>query len=113
MDVPLNTLPKVEQDDLIPKLVRDSGRVFRETSMGSSSTRVNASDVTCPVLCVSAGSDRNVAQWISRRIARRYNAEHQVHPGKPHWIVAESALDDVVPPVLQWLRKTLNIAQPH
>ncbi len=112
-EVPLNTLPKAEQDDLIPKLVRDSRRVFREMSMGSSSTRVNASDVTCPVLCVSAGSDHNVAQWISRRIAKRYNAEHQVHPGKPHWIVVESALDDVAPPVLQWLRKTLNIAQPH
>ena len=36
--VPLNTLPKAEQDDLIPKLVRDSGRAFREMSMGSSST---------------------------------------------------------------------------
>ena len=112
-NVPLNTLPAAEQDELIPRLVRDSGRVFREMSLGASSTRVNASDVTCPVLCVSAGADRNVAQWISRRIARRYNAEHQVHPGKPHWIVAESALDDVAPPVLQWLRKTLNIAQPH
>jgi hypothetical protein len=82
-------------------------------SMGSSSTRVNGSDVTCRVLCVSVGSDRNVAQSISRRIAKRYSAEHQVQPGKPHWIVAESALDDVAPPVLAWLRKTLNIAQPH
>ena len=112
-EVSLNTLAKAEQDDLIPKLVRDSGRVFREMSMGSSSTRVNGSDVTCPVLCVSTGSDRNVAQWISRRIAKRYNAEHQVHPGKSHWIVAESALHEVAPPVLAWLRKILNIAQPH
>jgi hypothetical protein len=48
-----------------------------------------------------------VAPWISRRIAKRYRAEHQDHPGKPHWIVAESAIDDVAPPVLEWLRRTV------
>ncbi|MCT7659598.1 alpha/beta hydrolase [Mycobacterium deserti] len=109
-EVPLSTLPTAEQDELIPKLVRDSGRVFREMALGASSTRVNASDVTCPVLCVSAGQDRNVAQWISRRIAARYNAEHQVHPGLPHWIIAGSAVDEVAPPVLAWLNNTLGLA---
>ena len=94
---------------MIPRVVRDSGRVFREMSLGASSTRVNAADVACPVLCVSASADRNVAQWISRRIAERYHAEHQVHPGKPHWIIAESALDEVAPPVLEWLRKALAL----
>jgi alpha-beta hydrolase superfamily lysophospholipase len=79
-------------------------------SVGASPTRVNAGDVTCPVLCVSAGADRNVAQWISCRIAARYNAEHRVHPDLPHWIIAESALDEVAPPVLDWLKKTLNLA---
>lgn len=107
-EVPLSTLPRAEQDDLIARLARDSGRVFREMSLGARSTRVIAADVTCPVLCVSAGMDRNVAQWISRRIARRYRAEHQVHPALPHWIVAESAVDTVAPPVLDWLDKTLG-----
>ncbi|HEX7825948.1 MAG TPA: alpha/beta fold hydrolase [Mycobacterium sp.] len=106
-EVPLNTLPAAEQESLIPELVRDSGRVFREMSMGAGSTKVAASRVTCPVLCVSAGSDRNVAPWISRRIAKRYGAEHQDHPGKPHWIIAESAIDDVAPPVVEWLRRTV------
>jgi hypothetical protein len=59
------------------------------------------------VLNVSAGSDRNVAQWISRRIAKRYGAQHQVHPGLPHWIIAESAVETVAPPVLSWLRRTV------
>lgn len=107
-EVPLNTLPTVEREALIPELVRDSGRVFREMSTGAASTRVAASQVRCPVLCVSAGSDRNVAPWISRRIAKRYGAEHQDHPGKPHWIIAESAIGDVAPPVLEWLRRTVT-----
>lgn len=107
-EVPLSTLPAAEQETLIPRLVRDSGRVFRELSMGSAATRVTASQVTCPVLCVSGGSDQNVAPWVSRRIAKRYGAAHQVHPGKPHWIIAESVLDEVAPPVLEWLRRTVG-----
>ncbi|MCK0175414.1 carboxylesterase [Mycolicibacterium sp. F2034L] len=102
-EVPLSTLPPTEQSALVGELVRDSGRVFREMSLGASSTRVKAADVTCPVLCVSAGQDRNVAQWLSRRIAKRYGAEHQVHPTLPHWIIAESAVEQVAPPVLRWL----------
>ncbi|MBO0676667.1 alpha/beta hydrolase [Mycolicibacterium sp. S2-37] len=105
--VPLCTLPPAEQNELVGELVRDSGRILREMSLGASSTRVEAADVTCPVLCVSAGQDRNVAQWMSRRIARRYGAEHQVHPTLPHWIVAESAVGQVAPPVLTWLEKVL------
>lgn len=105
--VPLNTLPAAEREALIPRLVRDSGRVFRQMSTGARPTRVDAAAVTCPVLVVSAGADRNVAPWLSRRIAARYRAEHHVHPGAPHWIVAESLLDDVAPPVLKWLERTL------
>ena len=108
-EVPLSTLPRDEQDRLIPHLVRDSGRAFRALLLGAPVTRIAASDVTCPVLCVSAGSDRNVAPWMSRRIAERYGAEHQVHPGLPHWIIAESALQQVAPPVLDWLRRTLRL----
>lgn len=104
-EVPLNTLPAAEQAELIPGLVRDSGRVFRELSTGAASTKVRAADVTCPMLCVSAGSDQNVAPWISRRIASRYGAERQDHPGKPHWIIARSALEEVAPPVVEWLRR--------
>ena len=106
--VPLSTLPKAEQDTLLPRLVRDSGRVFREMCMGAAPTKVKAADVQCPVLCVSAGEDRNVAPWISRRIATRYNAQHQVHPTLPHWIIAESAVEAVAPPVHSWLRRTLD-----
>jgi pimeloyl-ACP methyl ester carboxylesterase len=107
-EVPLSTLPAAEQQDLIPRLVRDSGRVFRELSMGAGSTKVDAAKVRCPVLCVSAGSDENVAQWISRGIAKRYGAEHQEHPGAPHWIIAGSLVDEVAPPVLDWLRRMVG-----
>jgi hypothetical protein len=47
------------------------------------------------------------------QIAARYNAEHQVHPGLPHWIIAESALDKVAPPVWDWLQRTLDLVSNH
>jgi hypothetical protein len=76
-------------------------------SLGVAATKVNAAEVRCPVLCVSAGEDRNVAAWISRRIAARYRGQHQIHPMLPHWIIAESAVETVAPPVLSWLRRTV------
>lgn len=105
-NVPLSTLPVAEKDALVPCLVRDSGRVFRQMSLGTPATRVPARRVTCPVLVVSGGADRNVASWMSRRLARRYRAEHQTHDRLPHWIIAESAIPQVGPPVLRWLQRS-------
>lgn len=101
--IPFSTLPRGEQDELIPRMVPDAGRAFRSTSFGTPAVRVKRGAISCPVLCVSGTADRNVAPWIHRRIARKYSAEHHVHEGMPHWIVADSLIDEVAPPVLDWL----------
>lgn len=102
--VPLSGLPVAEQQEITAGFVPDSAHVFRSMSLGSRDTRVDPRAVRCPVLCVSGGADRNVATWISRRIARRYSAQEHHHPRLPHWIVAHSALPQVAPPVLAWLQ---------
>lgn len=106
--VPFSTLPVDERESLITRMVPESGRSFRSMTFGTPATRVRRDAVRCPVLCVSGTADRNVANAISKRLARRYGAEHQIHSGAPHWIVAESLADQVVPPVLQWLRSTVR-----
>lgn len=103
--VPLSTLDADEQAEVVPRMVADSGRVFRALLFGTPATRVRRADVTCPVLCVTAGEDRNVPRRSSEAIARRYDAEHIVHPTAPHWIIAESLLDEVVPGVLDWVAR--------
>jgi pimeloyl-ACP methyl ester carboxylesterase len=106
--VPLFGLPAAEQDTIIAGFVPDSAHVFRSMSLGSRDTRVDPEAVRCPVLCVSGGADRNVATWISRRIARRYSAQEHHHPELPHWIVAKSALPQVGPSVVAWLQARIT-----
>jgi pimeloyl-ACP methyl ester carboxylesterase len=109
-NVPLSTLSRAEQDEVLPQLVPDSARVFRSMVLGVRATRVRAERVDCPVLSVSASEDRNVSARASRRIAARYGADHQVHSGAPHWIIADSLLDDVAGGVFDWLDATLRLA---
>ena len=60
--------------------------------MGAAADQGEKRPTSAARCCASVGgSDQNVAPWISRRIAKRYGAEQQDHPGKPHWIIAESA----------------------
>lgn len=110
--IPLLGLPEAEQREIIAGFVPDSAHVFRSMSLGSRDTRVDHRAVRCPVLCVSGGADRNVATWISRRIARRYSAQEHHHPNLPHWIVAPSALSQVAPPVLGWLEARVAESVP-
>lgn len=105
--VPFNTLPRCEQDHLIGAMVPDSGRAFRAMTFGTPPTRVRRGSVTCPVLCVSGTADRNVSLGAQKRLAKRYSAEHQIYPGKPHWIVADSLVEEIAPPVLDWLDATV------
>ena len=111
-EIPLYGLPEAEQSEIIAKFVPDSAHVFTSLSLGTRDTRVVKGAVSCPVLCVTGDADRNVANWISRRIARRYRAVHHHHPRLPHWIVARSALHQVAPPVLSWLEATLRDRRP-
>lgn len=106
--VPFSTLPAQEQDALVQEMVPESGRAFRAMMLGTPAVRVKRGAVRCPVLCVSGTADRNVSNGASARIAKRYGAEHQVHAGAPHWIVAESLADQVVPDVLAWIERTTH-----
>ena len=111
--VPFNTLPSSEREGLIRDMVHESGRAFRSMTFGTPATRVGRGTISCPVLCVSGTADRNVSNAISRRLARRYGAVHHAHPGAPHWIVAPSLAEQVAPPVLEWVARTLEARVPR
>jgi pimeloyl-ACP methyl ester carboxylesterase len=107
--VPFNTLPTDEQDELIAAMAPESGRVFRAMTLGTPATRVKRGAIRCPVLCVSGTADRNVSSSASRRIARRYGAQHKEYSGKPHWIVAESIIEEIFQAVHDWVQTTVPL----
>lgn len=109
--VVFNDLSEDDQHAISRQLVPDSGRAFRSLLLGA--VRLPRNAVACPVLSVSGGVDRNVSARISRAIARRYGAEHHIHPERGHWMVAESVADELVPPVIEWLHRTGIASTAH
>ncbi len=97
----LHDLPMGEQNDLVSTLGAESGRAYRSMIMGTS--RVRASDVRCPVLCVSGGEDRIISRRIARRVAAYYRADHHVLQDRGHWLLARAGLERVAQLVLEWL----------
>jgi len=97
----LHDLPVEEQTELVSTLGAESGRAYRSMIMGTS--RVRASDVRCPVLCVSGSEDRIISRSVARRVAAHYGADHQVLRGRGHWLLARTGLETVAQPVLEWL----------
>ena len=75
-EVPLNTLPAAEQEELIPRLVRDLGRVFRELCIrrrvdeGEGSRR----DLSGAVRQCRRGSERGAVDFPAHREALRRRA---------------------------------------
>lgn len=98
----LHDLPRAEQDDLVRTLGAESGRAYRSMILGTS--RVRASYVRCPVLCVSGGEDRIISRRVARRVALHYGADHQVLRDRGHWLLARAGLETVAQLVLEWLR---------
>jgi pimeloyl-ACP methyl ester carboxylesterase len=111
----LHDLPPEEQDHVASSLGSESGRAYRAMILGTS--RVRASDVRCPVLCVSGGKDRIVSQRVARRIAAHYRADHRVLPDRGHWLLARAGIERVAQTVLEWLdgrlRRPARTAQPE
>jgi len=97
----LHDLPVWEQNDLVSSLGAESGRAYRSMIMGTS--RIRASDVRCPVLCVSGGEDRIISRRVARRVAAHYGADHHVLQDRGHWLLARAGLETVAQPVLKWL----------
>ncbi len=96
----LNRVPPELQDDLLDRLVDDSGRAGREMSI--TGVPVDARRVHCPVLVLAADDDRFIPKRIAERIARRYGAPIRIFPRRGHMLVLEPEWEAVAEAVLQF-----------
>ena len=77
-------------------------------SMGAPSTKVRASEVTCPGAVRQSQDRTRTSRRGSRGASPSATAPNsRTIPALPHWIIAESLVDQVAPPVLDWLRRTV------
>ena len=98
----LHHLSVAEQDEVLRDMVPESGRAFRRVALAL--VRVRASDIRCPVLCVTGADDRVVAPRATAELARRYGGDLLTIPNCGHWPCAGSLLESVAAPVKEWIR---------
>ena len=97
----LHDLSPEEQDELVPIFAYESGKAYRTMVFGGAPMREGA--VRCPVLVVSGGADRLLRPSVGMKLARFYNAEHLIFPGRGHSLVADSLVGTVAAAVREWI----------
>jgi pimeloyl-ACP methyl ester carboxylesterase len=106
----LHRLPVAAQQAVHDRFVHESGRAVFEIGLWPldrhHASRVDATQVRCPVLVLAGREDRITPVWALRRVARRYGAaatciEFERHA---HWLLAEPGWEAVADAALSWLR---------
>ncbi|HET7584513.1 MAG TPA: alpha/beta fold hydrolase [Gemmatimonadaceae bacterium] len=101
----LHTIPEPERAEVYARLVPESARAA--LTLATRSLRVDARDVRCPVLVVSALEDRLVVPRVARRIAAHYEAPLLEYAGHGHLIVAEPGWERPASDIERWLRSAV------
>jgi pimeloyl-ACP methyl ester carboxylesterase len=107
----LDRLPRAERDAVYARFVPESGRATFETMHWgmdpTRATRVPASEVSCPVLCITGSDDKMNPPGTVRRIAARYRerASFEESEGHSHWLIGERGWDRVAARALEWIEE--------
>lgn len=96
----MNRVPADQQDEVIDRLVPDSGRAGRELSI--TGVPVDAARVRCPLLVVAGTDDRFIPAKTVGRVARRYGVPLRLIPGHGHMIVLEPGWQELAGIVAEW-----------
>lgn len=105
----LHQLPAAERQDAYSHFVFESGKAACEMFYWfldrRGASRVDAAQITCPMLVIAGGKDRATPAAIVRRVAQKYQAvstykEFEQHS---HWLVAEEGWEEVAAYISGWL----------
>jgi pimeloyl-ACP methyl ester carboxylesterase len=99
----LNRVPEAERAGCFASFIPDSGRAARQIAIGS--VAVAPSDVTCPVLVVSAEHDRISPPAIQPKLVTRYRADHLALASHAHLVTIEPGWQAVAEAVLDRLER--------
>ena len=110
----LNRTPEKEGKALYDRLGYESGRAVWEIGFwrfdSKKATRVNESNITCPVLVIAGSQDRIIHASIVRKIAKKYEsaAAFNEFPNHAHNILWEPGWENVTEYVHVWIKERLQ-----
>lgn len=99
----MNRVPLREQDELLDRMLPDSGRAGRDMSV--TGVPVDASRVRCPLLVIGAEDDRFIPAPIVARIAKRYDASLVTVERHGHMVIVEPDWQTLAGRVERWIRE--------
>ena len=105
----LDKLSPTERHAVYARFVPESGLATFEILHWSfdlrRAARVQARDVTCPVLCLVGSGDKINPPSTVARIAARYHgrARFEELPAHSHWLIAEKGYQKIAGRALEWL----------
>jgi pimeloyl-ACP methyl ester carboxylesterase len=103
----LDRTPKALRDEILARLVRESGRAVREVLNWwldpFMTTSVGIGRLPMPSLAIAGDRDVVHPAATVRQTAERIGAEFRVMPGMSHWLIGEEGWEDVAEAALAWL----------
>jgi pimeloyl-ACP methyl ester carboxylesterase len=104
----LHRVPESQRRGLFDRMVHESGHAAFEIGYwlfdSKNASKVNAEDVTCPMLVIGAAEDRITPASVVRQVARKYpQAQYREYDQHAHWIIGEPNWERVAGETLAWV----------
>jgi pimeloyl-ACP methyl ester carboxylesterase len=102
-----------EQREIYNKYVYESGRAAFEMGFWffdrRKASRVDESEITCPVLVIAGKLDRITPHSVVQKIAEKYRvvSTYKLFDNHSHWVVAEPGWEEIADYVNSWLERVL------
>ena len=110
----LDRTPKALREEILTRLVPESGRAVREVLNWwldpFMTTSVGAGRLPMPSLAIAG--ERDVVHPVAtvRQTAERIGADFQVMAGMSHWLIGEEGWEEVAEAALTWLESRVRVA---
>ncbi len=105
----LHLLPVEEQKAVYDRYVYESGRAAAEIGFWlldfKGGSKVNQSNVTCPVLVIAGAEDRITPASVVRKVADKYKtvSTYKEFENHAHWVVAEPGWEEIAEFAADWI----------
>jgi non-heme chloroperoxidase len=107
----IQLVPPEQQKEIYSKLVYESGRAAFEIGWwlfdSTDASKVNESDVTCPVLVIAGKEDRLVPPSVVKKVAKKYESvsTYLEFDNHAHFVLSEPNWEVIAESVDSWLKK--------